>query len=67
MPGRGVGAASCRPPRGYPRVVDLRAWFVVGAIAIALSVAIAWLFDTWLGVLPLVAVIPFVWRRGGRD
>lgn len=47
--------------------MDARAWVVVGAIAIAASVAIAWLFDTWLGVLPLVAVIPFVWRRGSRD
>jgi len=47
--------------------VDVRAWVAVGAIAVALSVAIAWLFDTWLGILPLVAVIPFVWRRGGRD
>jgi hypothetical protein len=46
--------------------VRTRVWIAVGAVAIALSVGIAWLFDTWLGILPLVAVVPVVWRRGGR-
>lgn len=47
--------------------MGLRTWIVVGAIAVAASVAIAWLTQSWLGVLPLVAVVPFVWRGGGRD
>ncbi|MEY4225617.1 MAG: hypothetical protein RL190_374 [Actinomycetota bacterium] len=42
-------------------------WIIVGALAIAASVAIAWLFDLWFGILPLVAVVPLVWARGRRD
>ncbi len=45
--------------------MGVRAWIIVGASAIALSVALAWLFDTWLGILPLVAIVPFVWRGRG--
>jgi len=45
--------------------MGVRAWIIVGAAAIALSVALAWLFDTWLGILPLVAVVPLVWRGRG--
>ncbi len=56
-----------RVPSGYPRDVDTRMWIVIGALAIAASVAIAWLFDFWFGILPLVAVVPLVWARGRRD
>ncbi len=47
--------------------MNLRTWLIVGAIAVAASVLIAWLTESWLGVLPLVAVIPFWWRGGRRD
>jgi len=42
-------------------------WAIVGALAVVVSVALAWQLGLWLGIVPLVVVLPLLWRGGGDE
>jgi hypothetical protein len=58
-----MGRAMARIPTTGRLWLD---WIIVGAVAIAVSVVIAWQFDVWFGFVPFVLVLPLIWRRGGE-
>lgn len=42
-------------------------WAIIIAVAVGLSVFVAWQFDVWFGFLPFVLILPLIWRSGSRS